>query len=412
MQETVTVLGAGIVGICTALSLAERGVTVQVIDRNTPGRETSYGNAGIISPWSVIPQALPGTWRQIPRLMFGKHRPLSIKLSVWPQMLPWGMQFLRNGTEHKVRETSDAMELLCSPSIELYRRHLQGTKAEHLVADAMYVHAFRDGSRASLSSLDYDIRRQKGADMELIGQDALQQLEPAISRDFKAAILIKGQARATSPGRLCDVLAVKARSLGVTFKEMRVHSVRRGENGWDVHGEGEALSVRKLVLALGVWSADILKKLGYPVPVMAERGYHLEYPDPGIEIVNSVMDVDAKCVGSSMQDGFRFAGQAEFAPIDAPRDERRMLHLNTLAKAAFPGLNDGGPKLWMGHRPSLPDSLPVLQELASEPGLFLNFGHSHYGLMMAPKSGELIADLVMKKSPNSDLAPYSLARFE
>ena len=411
MDESVTILGAGIVGICSALSLAERGVQVQVIDRSAPGRETSYGNAGIISPWSIIPQSLPGTWRQIPKMMFGQHKPLSARLSVWPKMIPWGIQFLRNGTEEKVRKTSDAMEFLCGPCVELYRRHLVGTNAEHLIADAMYVHAFRDGSRASLTSIDYDIRREKGAEMELIGHDELRRLEPAISPDFKAAVLIKGQARATSPGRICDALSEKARSLGVTFKEMHVRAVERSENGWNVQGDIETFSTGKLVLALGVWSADILKSLGYDIPMMAERGYHMEYPDPGIEVMNSVMDVDAKCVGSSMYDGFRFAGQAEFARIDDPPDERKKGHLNALAKAAFPGLNAAGPRFWMGHRPSLPDSLPVLQELTSEPGLYLNFGHSHYGLMMAPKSGELIADLVLKRNPNSDLAAYSFDRF-
>ncbi|MEM6578209.1 MAG: FAD-dependent oxidoreductase [Pseudomonadota bacterium] len=411
MQEHVTVLGAGIVGICTALSLAERGATVQVIDRTAPGQETSYGNAGIISPWSVIPQSLPGTWRQIPNLMFGRYRPLSVRLSVLPKMIPWGIRFLRNGTEEKVRKTSDAMEFLCGPSIDLYRQHLIGTEAEQLVADAMYVHAFRDGSRATLSSLDYDVRREKGADMELIGHDELQRLEPAISHDFKAAILIKGQARATSPGRICAALVAKAKSLGVTFKEMHVRTVKRTEGGWHVYGEGETISASSLVLAMGVWSADILKSLGYPVPMIAELGYHTEYSDPGIEVMNSVMDVDAKCVGSSMQDGFRFAGQAEFAPVNAPPDDRKKLQLNKLAKAAFPGLNATAPRFWMGHRPSLPDSLPVLEELTSEPGLYLNFGHSHYGLMMAPKSGELIADLVLKRSPNSDLSAYSVARF-
>ncbi len=192
MGDRVTILGAGILGICTALSLVERGVPVRVIDRGAPGQVTSYGNAGVISPWSIIPQSMPGTWRQIPRLMFGAAQPLSVRLAAWPKMIPWGLRFLRIGNEASLRATVDAMEVLCGPSVELYRHHLAGTRHENLLRDSMYVHAFRDGSRASLDSLDYAMRRAKGADMELIGADALWRVEPALSRDFQAAVLIRG----------------------------------------------------------------------------------------------------------------------------------------------------------------------------------------------------------------------------
>ena len=136
VHSPVVILGAGIVGICTALSLAERGLQVQVIDRGDPGQETSYGNAGVISPWSIIPQSLPGTWRSIPKLMFGKYRALSVRAAAWPRMVPWGLAFLRNGTEPKLRATADAMEHLCAPSIDLYRRHLSGTGHEGLIVDS------------------------------------------------------------------------------------------------------------------------------------------------------------------------------------------------------------------------------------------------------------------------------------
>lgn len=411
MPETVTILGAGIVGICTALSLAERGVSVQVIDRASPGQETSFGNAGIISPWSIVPQALPGTWRLIPSLVFGRTRALSIRPSALPSMVPWGLSFLRNGTEAKVRASSDAMGLLCGPSIDLYRRHLAGTGSEHLVADAMYVHAFRDGSRANVTSLDYTIRREKGAEVELVGKDELHRMEPALSPAFNAAILIKGQARALAPGHIGTVLAEKAKSLGVEFLRLDVQGISREENGWRITCLGIEIKAKQIVISLGAWSLKLLKPLGLRLPLMAERGYHVEFPNAGIELNNSVMDVDAKCVGSSMEGGLRFAGQAEFGRVDAPADDRKRTHLIKLAKAAFPDLNTNSPSFWLGRRPSFPDSLPMLGEVANHEGLFFNFGHSHYGLMMAPKSGEVIADLICNTHPNADLTPFSPTRF-
>ncbi|MGB0865549.1 MAG: NAD(P)/FAD-dependent oxidoreductase [Granulosicoccaceae bacterium] len=408
----VIILGAGIVGICTALSLLERGVPVTLVDRGEPGQETSMGNAGVVSPWSFIPQSLPGTWKSIPKLMFGYGRPLSIHPKVALKMIPWGMRFLRHGREDCVRAAAEAMSHLCGPSIELYRRHLQGTGHERLITDSMYVHAFRDGSRANLNAIDYRIRSEMGANLELVGNDRLAEIEPALGPEFKAAILIKGQARVLSPGQLGQVLAEKARALGANFRHATLkHLQRTDTNRWKLICDDGTLEAERIVLCLGAWSPSSLADLGISVPLMAERGYHVEFRNPGIKINNSVMDVDAKFVASSMDGGVRIAGNAEFAPVDAPPAKRRKKQLLTVAAKAFPNLRMEETTFWMGRRPSFPDSLPALGTLSGQPGLFLNFGHSHYGLMMAPQSGEILARLVCNEPQNINLSAYALDRF-
>ena len=410
-DHPITVLGAGIVGICTALALVEKGHAVRVIDRKAPGQETSFGNAGVISPWSVVPQAMPGVWKQIPNLMFGTYKPLSVRAQSWPRMLRWGLTFLRRGTEEQARATSDAMSVLCAPSIDLYRRYLTDAGAARLVKDAMYVHAFRDGSNVTLSSLDYTIRREKGADLELIGADALRALEPALSHDFQAAVLVKGQARATAPEQICQVLAQHAAALGVEFERDAIQSLSKDGADWVIRCEAQTFRAASVVIALGAWSRDVLRPLGVTVPLMAERGYHVEYPSPQIDIANSVMDTDAKVVASSMEGGVRVAGQAEFAPLDAPADPQKSARLRRIAKAMFPDLDTEGEKTWMGRRPSFPDSLPALGQIGQHEGLFANFGHCHYGLMMAPKSGQIIASCVSGRPPNEDIRRMNPMRF-
>ena len=407
----VTILGAGIVGLCTALSLLERGVPVQIIDRGEPGQETSMGNAGVVSPWSIVPQSLPGTWRKIPGLMFGHGQPLSIHLDVAVRMIPWGWRFLQQGREADVRRVSEAMSRMCGPSIDLYQRHLLGTGHEGLLRDSAYIHAFRDGSRANLNDLGYRIRLEKGADIELVGRDRLAEIEPDLSEDFEAAVVIKGQARVRSPGRLGRVLADKARSLGANFTQAEVTRIQRKDAGWAIQCAGGTLEADRLVVCLGAWSPGLLEWTNLNVPLMAERGYHVEFSEPGIEINNSVMDVDAKVVASSMEGGVRIAGQAEFAPIDAPPDGRRKTRLVQIAKAAFRDLQTDRPSFWMGRRPSFPDSLPMLGDVSGHQGLFLNFGHAHYGLMMAPKSGELIAQLICGKVASHEINDFSPGRF-
>ena len=410
-DASAAILGAGIVGLCTALSLLERGVRVRIIDRGEPGQETSMGNAGVVSPWSIVPQSLPGIWRKIPGQLFGHGRALSIHPKVAARMIPCGWRFLQQGREAQVRRVSEAMSQVCGPSIELYQRHLLGTGHEGLLRDSFYIHAFRDGSRANLTDLGYRIRLEKGADIELVGRERLAEIEPELSEDFEAAVVIKGQARVRSPGRLGRVLADKARRLGAKFMQADVTGIQCKDAGWSIQCTGGPLEADRLVVCLGAWSPGLLEWTNLHVPLMAERGYHVEFSEPGIEINNSVMDVDAKVVASSMEGGVRIAGQAEFAPIDAPPDGRRAARLVQIAKAAFRDLQTDRPSFWMGRRPSFPDSLPMLGDVPGHQGLFLNFGHAHYGLMMAPKSGELIAQLICGEQAGHKINDFSPNRF-
>ena len=411
MEETVTVIGAGIVGICCALSLQERGARVRLIDRAEPGQETSFGNAGVISPWSVVPQAMPGIWKSIPGMLLNANGPLTVRPSFWPKMIPWGLKFLAKSDEASAREVSDAMEVLCQPSVMLYRRHLEGTGHENLVIDSCYVHAFRNAQSASLRDLGYAIRQEKGADLELIGPQELRQLEPALSPDFKAAIVIKGQARAHAPGRIGKVLAKKVRAQGGEILRAEITGLSKADDGWTLTTNGGTLTAPQIVLAAGVWSAALLKPLGLKLPLAAERGYHVEFPKALMSLNNSIMDVDAKIVASSMQDGLRIAGSSEFAAIDTAADPRKKTLLTNQARAMLPELDITDMTFWMGQRPSFPDSLPALGPITGQPGLYAAFGHSHYGLMMAPKTGELIADLIAGVAPNTDLSAFDARRF-
>ena len=407
----VTVLGAGIVGLCTALALLERGIKVRVIERGAPGQETSYGNAGVISPWSIIPQISPGLWKNIPKLMVGPTRPLAVHWSSWPAMVPWGLRFLSLGTEAQVREISSGMFTLCGPSVDMYRKLLQGTGYEGLMQNSMYVHAFRDGSRANLNGLDNQLRAAAGANVELVGADVLHSIEPDLSPEFQAAVLIHDQARALAPGQIATVLADKAKSLGAEFVSDEIRTLKRTDTAWEIACAENTYRSEKVALCMGVWSKPLLEQLGISIPLMAERGYHVQFPESGLQVQNSVLDVDCKVVASQMAGGLRVAGQAEFGPIGAPPNPRTLERMERIARKMFPTLPPGEPDTWMGHRPSFPDSLPVLGEMPGQDGLFLNFGHSHYGLMMAPKSGELTARSILNEGTNEDLSAFDISRF-
>ena len=409
----VTIVGAGIIGICSALSLIEAGLSVRLVDPGEPGQATSFGNAGVISPWSFVPQNLPGTWKNVPSWLLDPDGPVSFRFRYLSELLPWARRFLSYCNEAKVREISARMELLSRSNVEIYRRHLKGTGREDLLADSMYVHAFRDAGKASLDGLGFKLRLERGADIARIGAGELHELEPGLSSEFKAAILIKGQARARSPGKLGAVLAQKAITLGADYVRAKVLALKpEQETGWMLDTSTGRLQTKAVLVSAGAWSAQLLQPLGVKLPLVSERGYHVEFTDPGVELNNSVMDVENRVVASTMEGGLRVAGTSEFAALDAPPDESRYRSLTRMAQKIAPDINIAKASRWMGRRPSFPDNLPVLGPVPTHPGLFGAFGHCHYGMVMAPRSGQLIAQMIAGRALNEDVSGFSVTRFK
>ncbi|MEM9439785.1 MAG: FAD-binding oxidoreductase [Pseudomonadota bacterium] len=408
----VTIIGAGIIGICAALSLLDRSISVNLIDRAGPAEGASYGNAGVISPWSCVPISLPGIWRTLPKALLEPDGPLSIRWRYLPRFLPWAIRFLQAGQTNRVYRTAEAMDQLNRPNVELYRRHLAGTGKEHLLQDCYYVQAQRSPIVPGPDNLGYRLREQHGAPLELVDGKQLREIEPALSSDYQSGLIIKNQARALHPGDLGKALAEKARRNGAEFLQRDVQSVRPDDNaGWWIETDGGPLFASKLLIAAGAWSTRLLEPLGIQLPLEYERGYHLEFRDPGVELRHSVLDMDRKFVTSAMTSGLRSAGTAEFAGLDTPPDNRRAEILKTLTQAMLPDLKIDNTQGWMGTRPSFPDSLPCIGEIPGFTNLFAAFGHSHFGLGMAPKTGEIIADLLAKRRPNLDLSYYQADRF-
>ncbi len=406
------VVGAGLVGICTALALQDKGFDVIVVDRDDPGEGASSGNAGVISPWSCVPQSLPGIWKHVPDWLLDPDGPLSVRWSYTPRLSPWLLKFLQSGFPQRLPAIADAMLAVNQPSIEMYRQLLAGTGEEDLIKDSLYLHVYRDPQGADPDALPWRMRKERGVPFEVLKYGEIQELEPEISQDFKSAMAIRQQGRTVNPGRLGKVLADKAKARGAQFLRCRVKQIAAiGEAGYRIDTDQGSHSAQTMILAAGAWSARLLSPLGVRVPLEAENGYHLIFKDPGLSLNNSIMDADRKFVTSSMEMGIRSAGTAEFAGLDAQPNYRRARVFKRLAKALLPKLKTFPSEEWMGTRPSSPDSVPYIGEVPGHPGLFCGFGHAHLGLTGAPMTGRMLAALVSSEPLDVDMAPYRPDRF-
>ena len=408
----VTILGAGIIGVCSALALQERGFSVAVIDRDEPGQAASYGNAGIVSPWSCVPQSMPGIWKSVPRWLLDPQGPLRVRVGELPKLLPWVARFFANTSLQRVHEISSAMDMLMQGNIEAYRHHLKGTGREDLLQDSWFINVFRGSARPDLGDLGWRLRIDKGAPVVMASGDELRTIEPELSPEIAQAVIIKEQARALAPGEICKVLAEKARRQGASFVRCDVRRLRpRDGGGVDLETDLGFIETNKLVLCGGVWSAELLRPLGIKLPLVSERGYHLEFTEPGVRLNHSILDVAGKFIISSMEGGVRSAGTSEFADVDAPPNYKRADILAPMSKRLIPRLNTGRSRRWVGARPSFPDNLPVIGAIPGFHDLYGAFGHSHYGLGMAPATGRIVAETIMGSLSNTDRSRVSVERF-
>ena len=406
------VIGAGVVGVCCARYLQLRGQPVTLLDRVPMGEGCSYGNAGVLSSWSCEPMSRPDVWRDMPRWMVDPEGPVALKLGYLPRLAPWLLRFLRAGRAQRIGEISDAMFTLNHPTVEYFRQLIAGSGHESLVVDSRYVYVSRDPQGLDQGARGWRLRREHGAPITVLAAGEIRELEPDLSPEYVRGVAIAHQGRVTNPARLVKVIGELVREDGGQFRRTEVLGVRPREGGGAVvDTDRGTVDAPRLVIAAGAWSHRLARPFGVDIPLQGERGYHVEFRNPGVTIHNSVQDADRMCVASSMEGGVRCAGTSEFNSLDAPADWRRARVMKTLVKTMFPGLNTGDYSEWMGRRPTLPDTIPVIGPIPDHPQVFLAFGHGHLGLTGAPMTGRMIAAMATGERLNVDMTPYRAERF-
>jgi glycine/D-amino acid oxidase-like deaminating enzyme len=409
----VAVVGAGIVGLCAAWHLTKRGAKVTLIDRAEPGSGCSFGNSASLSSGSVAPLAMPGVLKSAPRMLLDPASPLRVAPGYWLQAAPWLARFVAASRPARVQEISDALAALLRPAIEHHARILREIEETQLLRLDGQLVLYRSHEQLAKDKAVWDLRRRHGHEVRVIDRAGILALEPAVGPAYSVGVYLPDQAMVGDPYRYCQALAGALHDRGADIRREEVRAIEMGQGGVSgVRLSGGRLAADAVVLAAGAWSAQLLKPLGSRIPLESQRGYHITLKETGIDIRRPVVPADRKVFITPQASGLRVGGTVEFAGLDAPPNPARAALLLQDLTAVFPQARLTGARSdWMGHRPCLPDSLPVIGESPAHPGLWLAFGHGHLGLTGAAVTGDVLARAMHGEPPGLDLAPFSAARF-
>ena len=409
----ILVIGAGVVGLATALYLQRLGREVMIVDPLPAPGGASFGNAGMISADTAVPVALPGMLGKVPQWLTDPLGPLAVRPSYFPRALPWLLRWIAAGRMPRVLEISDAMRQLHREAFACWKELLGPQHFADLIRPVGQVHVWEGETETEGAALERRLRARHEIPSETLSAEDLRQMFPGISPALRRGVLIPGNGYTVNPQRLVATLqALFATAGGRTLPERVMKIIpRAGDIGFDLMTNVGFHTVRQIVVAAGAWSARLLAPLGLRLPLETERGYHVMLPAPGLSLTTTLSNKSRSFGVTPMEHGIRVAGTVEIAGLDAPPDERRAAALIANIRQMFPNIGTAGHRFWMGFRPSTPDSLPILGEVARWPGLFLAFGHGHFGMTGGPPSGKLVALMIARKPTPIAVQAYSPQRF-
>jgi D-amino-acid dehydrogenase len=408
------VLGAGMVGVACALELQRLGASVRLIDRSLPGSETSYGNGGVIARSSLIPLNNP----QLPLALFKLLQNNSPQLRYNPkfvfQNLPWALKFLRNTAPAVFNQTTDALDNLIRLSTSEHRRLMGEAGISHRLRDTGWLFLYRSVEAFEASAFARSIYAKYGVETTSLDAHGVQSLEPSLAKVFPKGLLIRDAMSVDSPGETAKAYARLFARRGGLIDQTQVSGLSRAEGGgWVVNtSNGVSFSAKHVVVALGPWAKDFLATLGLNIPMAFERGYHKHFTlQPGATLNRPIYDTAKGYILTPMEQGLRLTTGVELTHQNAPANLSQLKGAELEAREVFPLASATGDPVWLGARPTLPDSRPMIGRLPGHENLWAAFGHQHIGFSTSTGTAALLGALIRDCPPPFDPKPFSAIRF-
>jgi len=419
MTKHVVVIGAGIVGACTAVEALREGFRVTILDPAEPGGEqsASYGNGCWLSPMSVIPPAVPGLWKKVPGFLMDPLGPLAIRWSYLPRVAPWLIRYLRAGwTWGQVEEVARALRPLVVDAPALHKALADEAGVGHLIERRGLIYIYPSRADFEAEAKAWEIRHAVGVRWLELGPDELRQREPELDRRYTFGVMVEEGGHCTDPGAYTAALVAHALAQGATHLRARATGFAiEGGRLRAVRTDGAEVAADAAVIAAGAFAKPLAAAAGDRVPLETERGYHAEVADPEVSPRHGLMPSDGKMSIMRTANGLRCAGQVEIAGLDAAPNWKRAEILRDHLLRCFPGLPRDLPvgrvRTWLGHRPSMPDGKPCLGPSRASPDIVHAFGHGHTGLVAGARTGRVVAALLAGQAPEIPIAAFDPGRF-
>lgn len=406
------VLGAGIVGVSTALHLQARGQQVILLDRQPPGNGTSHGNAGLIERASVIPYAFPREVSKLLRYGLNQQSDVRYSFSHLPKAGPWLLQYWRHSSPKGLARATRAMLPLIERCVSEHMQLAEPAGMQGLIQGEGWIEAFNDPAAFAKAQADALALEEYGLNYRVLDRQQIHQLESGLHPDVVGGLHWLDPKTVTDPGGLTRGYAELFKQRGGRFLIGDALSLRQVNGQWQVQSEAGVISAEQAVVALGPEARGIFEPLGYQIPLAIKRGYHMHYAAlPGTRLQHPLLDPVGGYVLAPMVGGIRLTTGIEFADRDDPINEIQLRRCEALARRFYPLGERVDAEPWLGRRPCLPDMCPVIGPAARHKGLWFNFGHAHHGLTLGPVSGRLLAEMLTGATPFTDPAPYSADRF-
>ncbi|WP_374553943.1 NAD(P)/FAD-dependent oxidoreductase [Aquitalea pelogenes] len=412
--DEVIVVGAGVVGIAIALQLRLEGFAVTLLDRGEPAMETSYGNAGAFAISDVIPLAEPGVLRKVPGWMLDPLGPLALRWRYLPSLMPWLLRFLAASRPSKVATLTRDLSALLGRVNQDYAALIDKAGLTAMWRRHGNLTLYRNQQEFDAALPAWQEKRRHGVQWQALSRSQLLAQEPLLAEEWQYAVRVPDWSHVDDPYTFSRGLFDAFVRAGGRFVQDEVLATVAGEgrvSGVETAGHGR-LSAAATVIACGVWSDRFTRQHRYRVPLESERGYHVNLPRAGVKLHHFIQCASESFVILPMADGgLRLAGTVELAHRDAPPDWRRAHILLDKARRIVGDFSTADMTVWMGNRPSLPDTLPIIGPAPGQPGLWFATGHGHLGLTLAATTAVLLSDVLQGRAAETDMQPYRLQRF-
>jgi D-amino-acid dehydrogenase len=399
------------VGVSCALALQKRRLDVTLIDRKEPGRETSYGNAGVLATSSIFPLNNPGLFPKIGGYLGNRHPALNLS---WRRAISrpgWLLRFLWEARPSQAQARIAALQALTASTVERHRALMAEAGVSHRLRETGTLKLWRTEAGHEAARAEHAFLKRHGIESQILDRQGISGVEPGLNPIFPAGLLIPGVGSVDSPGAVTAAYAALFAARGGTIEQAAITGLARADKGWRASTATGSVEADIAVVALGPWSGDLLKPLGLDPWLDVERGYHRHLaPQAGSSLSRPVYDVDAAYYMAPMEQGFRITSGVDLSPRDAPDEHRQIDAATASAREAFP-LGEVVGETWRGARPTLPDSVPMIGEAPRHPGLWLAFGGQHIGFSTGPITGEMIAAMVCGETPPIDPTPFRPGRY-